>query len=162
MKEKNKKKVVIIGAGPAGLTAAYHLCKEDVESIVLEKDDVVGGISRTVDYKGYLFDIGGHRFFTKVKAVDDMWREVLAKEDYLRRGRLSRIYYNKKFFNYPLKATNALLGLGIWNSILWTVRCARNWPSFTPSIISGSIWRSTNWSNSFNNPINPPNRWCIR
>lgn len=112
------KKVVIIGAGPAGLTAAYELCKTGVKSVVLEKDDVVGGISRTVNYKGYLFDIGGHRFFTKVKAVDDMWREVLGDKKFLRRSRLSRIYYQKKFFYYPLKASNALLGLGIWNSIM--------------------------------------------
>ena len=112
------KKVVIIGAGPAGLTAAYELCKAGVRSVVLEKDDVVGGISRTVNYKGYLFDIGGHRFFTKVKAVDDMWREVLGEKKFLRRSRLSRIYYQKKFFYYPLKASNALLGLGIWNSIM--------------------------------------------
>lgn len=118
MKENNLKKVVIIGAGPAGLTAAYQLCKESVESVVLEKDDVVGGISRTVNYKGYLFDIGGHRFFTKVKAVDQMWREVLGEKKFLRRSRLSRIYYNKKFFFYPLKATNALLGLGLWNSVM--------------------------------------------
>ncbi|MGQ0543301.1 MAG: NAD(P)/FAD-dependent oxidoreductase [Blastocatellia bacterium] len=115
MSENTQKKVVIIGAGPAGLTAAYQLCKEDVPSVVLEKDDVVGGISRTVNYKGYLFDIGGHRFFTKVKAVDDMWREVLGEKRFLRRSRLSRIYYNKKFFFYPLKATNALLGLGLFN-----------------------------------------------
>lgn len=118
MEEPEKKKVVIIGAGPAGLTAAYQLCKEGVESVVLEKDDTVGGISRTVNHKGYLFDIGGHRFFTKVKAVDEMWREVLGEEKFLRRSRLSRIYYNKKFFNYPLKASNALLGLGIWNCVL--------------------------------------------
>ena len=56
--------VVIIGAGPAGLTAAYELSKSQVESVVLEKDDVVGGIARTAEYKGYLFDICGHRFFT--------------------------------------------------------------------------------------------------
>ena len=118
MSEQNPKKVVIIGAGPAGLTAAYQLCKEGVPSVVLEKDDVVGGISRTVNYRGYLFDIGGHRFFTKVKAVDEMWREVLGEKKFLRRSRLSRIYYNKKFFYYPLKATNALFGLGIWNSFM--------------------------------------------
>ena len=118
MSNQKDKKVVIIGAGPAGLTAAYQLCKEGVPSVVLEKDDVVGGISRTVNYRGYLFDIGGHRFFTKVKAVDDMWREVLGDEKFLRRSRLSRIYYDRKFFNYPLKATNALLGLGIFNSFL--------------------------------------------
>ena len=118
MHQETSKKVVIIGAGPAGLTAAYQLCKEGVPSVVLEKDNVVGGISRTVNYKGYLFDIGGHRFFTKVKAVDEMWREVLGEEKFLRRSRLSRIYYNKKFFFYPLKATNALWGLGVWNSVM--------------------------------------------
>ena len=109
---------VIVGAGPAGLTAAYELSKAGIPSVVLEKDEVVGGISRTVNYKGYHFDIGGHRFFTKVKAVDEMWHEVLANGQFLRRNRLSRIYYNKKFFYYPLRATNALLGLGIWNSAL--------------------------------------------
>ena len=117
MKE-NRGPVVVIGAGPAGLTAAYELCKAGISSVVLEKDKVVGGISRTVDYKGYHFDIGGHRFFTKVKAVDVMWREVLTKEQFLRRSRLSRIYYNKKFFHYPLRPWNALFGLGVWNSIL--------------------------------------------
>src|SRR5216684_2359316 len=94
----HNKTVVVIGAGPAGLTAAYELCKAGVESVVLEKDAFVGGLARTVDYKGYRFDIGGHRFFTKVKAVDEMWREVLSGEDFLRCQRLSRIYYNKKFF----------------------------------------------------------------
>lgn len=118
MTEKNQKKVVIIGAGPSGLTAAYELCKAGVKSILLEKDQVVGGISRTVNYQGYLFDIGGHRFFTKVKAVDDLWKEILEEGKFLRRRRLSRIYYQKKFFNYPLQATNALFGLGISNSIL--------------------------------------------
>lgn len=112
------KNVVIIGAGPAGLTAAYELCKLGVRAVVLEKDSVVGGLSRTVNYKGYHFDIGGHRFFTKVKAVDAMWREVLTDGQFLRRNRLSRIYYNKKFFYYPLRASNALLGLGVWNSLL--------------------------------------------
>ena len=112
------KKVVMIGAGPAGLTAAYELCKAGVKSIVLEKDRVVGGLARTVNYKGYHFDIGGHRFFTKVKAVEDMWREVLAEEDFLHCKRLSRIYYNHRFFDYPLRAVNALLGLGILNSFL--------------------------------------------
>lgn len=86
--------------------------------MLLEKDSVVGGLSRTVNYKGYHFDIGGHRFFTKVKPVEEMWHEVLTEGKFLRRSRLSRIYYNKKFFYYPLKASNALLGLGIWNSVL--------------------------------------------
>ena len=109
--------VVIIGAGPAGLTAAYVLSKAGAQSIVLEKDQVVGGLARTVNYKGYYFDIGGHRFFTKVEAVEKIWKEVLA-ENLLRRNRLSRIYYNNKFFYYPLRPLNALLGLGVWNSIL--------------------------------------------
>ena len=110
-------KVLVIGGGPAGLTASYQLSKTGVESIVLEKDQIVGGISRTAHYKKYYFDIGGHRFFTKIKAIEDIWKEVLG-DDLLRRKRLSRIYFNKKFFYYPLRALNALLGLGIWNSFL--------------------------------------------
>jgi protoporphyrinogen oxidase len=117
MVESATKKVVIIGGGPAGLTAAYELCHRGIESIVLEKDSLVGGLARTVDYKGYHFDIGGHRFFTKVRAVEKMWNEVL-KSDFLYRGRLSRIYYNHKFFYYPLRAWNALFGLGLINSFL--------------------------------------------
>jgi protoporphyrinogen oxidase len=109
-------RTVIIGGGPAGLTAAYNLCKKGIKCVVLEKDHVVGGLSRTVSYNGYHFDIGGHRFFTKVKAVEDIWREVLGK-NFLRRNRLSRIYYDGKFFNYPLRPLNALMGLGLWNSI---------------------------------------------
>jgi len=115
--KNNDKKVIIIGAGPAGLTAAYDLCKKGIPCTVIEKDKTVGGLSRTVSYKGFYFDIGGHRFFTKIKAVDEMWRKVL-KEDFLKRDRLSRIYYNKKFFYYPLRVLNALFGLGICNSLL--------------------------------------------
>jgi protoporphyrinogen oxidase len=118
------KRVVIVGGGPAGLTAAYDLCRAGVPAVVLEQDAVVGGLSRTVQYKGYHFDIGGHRFFTKVKAVEDMWREVLPEGQLLRRPRLSRIYYNKKFFHYPLRATNALVGLGLWNSFMILVSYA--------------------------------------
>jgi len=113
----DNKKIVIIGGGPAGLTAAYELCKMGRESIILEKDKMVGGISRTVNYKNYYFDIGGHRFFTKIKAVEDIWRDVLP-EDFLHRKRLSRIYYNKRFFSYPIRPINALTGLGLWNSAL--------------------------------------------
>ncbi len=112
-----QKKIIIIGAGPAGLTAAYVLSKAGVQSIVLEKDSIVGGLARTIKYKGYHFDTGGHRFFTKVESVERMWREILG-DNLLQRKRLSRIYYNKKFFYYPIRPLNALLGLGIWNSIL--------------------------------------------
>lgn len=110
-------KVVIIGAGPAGLTAAYELSKAGLNSTVLEKDNIVGGLARTVKYRGYRFDIGGHRFFTKVSAVENMWEEVLG-DDFLKRGRLSRIYYNNRFFYYPFRLSNAVFGLGIWNSMM--------------------------------------------
>lgn len=109
--------VVIIGAGPAGLTAAYLLAKSDVRVTVLEADNIVGGISRTAQYRGYRFDIGGHRFFTKVTPVDELWHEILGDE-FIRVPRLSRIHYSGKYFDYPLKAANALKGLGIWKAIL--------------------------------------------
>ena len=112
-------RVVIAGAGPAGLTAAYQLAKMGVSRrvTVLEADDIVGGISRTAQYKGFRFDIGGHRFFTKVKAVEDLWHEILGTE-FISVPRMSRIHYNGKFFDYPLKARNALAGLGPVNALL--------------------------------------------
>jgi len=108
--------VVIIGCGPAGLAAGYELEKRGQNAICLERDNIVGGISRTTERNGFRFDIGGHRFFTKIARVDELWHEVLTS-DFLRRPRLSRIYYNHKFFNYPLKLANALLGLGLINSV---------------------------------------------
>jgi UDP-galactopyranose mutase len=111
-------KIVIIGAGPAGLTAAFQLAKRGETAIVLEADQVVGGISRTAEREGWRFDIGGHRFFTKVPEVEAVWHEILPDEDFLVRPRLSRIYYNGKFFDYPLKAMNALRGLGIKEAVL--------------------------------------------
>src|SRR5712692_9687534 len=108
--------VVIIGAGPAGLTAAYELSKSGVPAVVLEADTIVGGIARTVNYKNYLFDIGGHRFFTKWDEINQIWHEILG-DKFLSRPRLSRIYYRKKFFFYPLRAKNALFGLGIFESM---------------------------------------------
>jgi protoporphyrinogen oxidase len=110
--------VVVIGAGPAGLTAAYELTKHDVSSTVLEADDMVGGISRTVERDGWRFDLGGHRFFTKVQPVEELWHEILPDEDFLQRPRMSRIYYGGKFFDYPLKASNALTNLGIGEAVL--------------------------------------------
>src|SRR3989304_7160668 len=106
------KSVVIIGAGPAGLTAAYQLSKLGIRSIVLEKGARVGGLARTEEYKGYRMDIGGHRFFTKVPEVEAMWREVLGP-DFVKRPRLSRIYYNRKMFLYPLRFGDALSKLGL-------------------------------------------------
>jgi protoporphyrinogen oxidase len=109
--------VVVIGAGPAGLTAAHELAKAGTPPVVLEKDAIVGGIARTETYKSYRFDMGGHRFFTKSREVRATWRELLG-DDLLRRPRLSRIYYRSTFFNYPLKPLNALSKLGIVESIL--------------------------------------------
>src|SRR5580700_8380205 len=110
--------VVIAGAGPGGLTAAYLLTKRGAHPVVLEADDVVGGISRTVLRDGWRFDIGGHRFFTKVQAVEDLWHEILPDEDFLLRPRMSRIYYEGKFFDYPLRAFNALKNLGVLEATL--------------------------------------------
>src|SRR5437764_6446678 len=109
--------VVVIGAGPAGLTAAYELGKKDQSVTVLEADTVVGGISRTAERDGWRFDIGGHRFFTKVPQVEALWHEILPDEDFLLRPRMSRIYYNGKFFDYPLKAFNALGNLGVVEAV---------------------------------------------
>jgi protoporphyrinogen oxidase len=110
--------VVILGGGPAGLTAAYKLGEKGIASIVLEKDAVVGGLARTVEYKGYRFDIGGHRFFTKSRPVENLWREILSPSDFSRRKRLSRIYYDGSFFPYPLRPWATLKGLGPINSLL--------------------------------------------
>jgi protoporphyrinogen oxidase len=107
---------VIAGGGPAGLTAAYELSKHGHSCIVLESDQrLVGGISRTDEYKGYRFDIGGHRFFSKSNEVNRLWREILGDE-LITRSRLSRIYYDRKFFHYPLKPADALLKLGVLRS----------------------------------------------
>ena len=90
---------VIIGAGPAGLTAAYQLSKQGVSSTILEATDMIGGISQTAERDGWRFDIGGHRFFTKVKPVEDLWHEILPQEDFLMRPRMSRIYYKGRFYD---------------------------------------------------------------
>ncbi len=109
-------RTVIIGGGPAGLTAAYELTRAGNPVVVLEADDMVGGISRTAQYKGFRFDIGGHRFFTKIAPVEALWHEILGDE-FISVPRLSRIHYSGKFFDYPLKAANALSGLGIINAV---------------------------------------------
>lgn len=110
--------VAIIGAGPAGLTAGYLLTKQGKSVVIIEKDETyVGGISRTVEHEGYRFDIGGHRFFSKSQEVVDLWNEILP-DDFIQRPRMSRIYYEGKFYSYPLRAFEALWNLGIWRSTI--------------------------------------------
>lgn len=103
--------IAILGAGPAGLTAAYELTRRGEACVVLEQGSQVGGLSRTVNHEGYLFDIGGHRFYTAVPMIEQIWRETLG-EDLVTRPRLSRIYYRQHFFHYPLEPWNVIAGLG--------------------------------------------------
>ncbi|MEO8745201.1 MAG: NAD(P)/FAD-dependent oxidoreductase [Candidatus Dormiibacterota bacterium] len=146
--EGERPRVVIMGAGPAGLTAAYELFKHDVHVTILEKDPKqVGGLARTAEHNGYRFDIGGHRFFSKNDEVEDTWTEILGSE-MLTRGRLSRIYYRGKFFAYPLKAFNALWSLGgietvrCLSSYAWArVRPVKNPRSFEDWVRNQFGWR---------------------
>ncbi len=108
-----------MGAGPAGLTAAWELTSKGVPCEIMEADPTeVGGIARTASYKGFRFDIGGHRFFTKSAEIQRVWREILPAEDWLHVSRMSRIYYKGKFFAYPLRALDALSKLGVATSAL--------------------------------------------
>src|SRR6202041_2912769 len=111
------KPIVIMGAGPAGLTAAWELVRAGRDVVVWEADPVyVGGISRTVQAEGFRFDIGGHRFFSKSPEVNEVWRQIMP-DDFIDCPRLSRIYYKGKFFNYPLEAMDAFLKLGPFETI---------------------------------------------
>jgi len=146
--EADRDDVVILGAGPAGLTAAWELAKHDIPVTVLEKDErYVGGLARTVEHNGYRFDIGGHRFFSKNQEVEDTWTEILGDE-LLSRGRLSRIYYAGRYIAYPLKAFNALRALGIVETVRCTVSYAyarlrpiRNPRSFEDWVRNQFGWR---------------------
>ena len=118
--------VVVLGAGPAGLTAGYLLAKQGKPVIVLESTDQIGGLARTEVRDGYRFDLGGHRFFTKVQEVDDLWHEIM-KEEFLKRPRQSRIYWNDKFLEYPLQGMDVIKKLGpvelarCMGSYMWAV-----------------------------------------
>jgi len=109
----------ILGAGPAGLTAAYTLAARGLPGAVFEADGTVGGIAKTIEFNGYRFDLGGHRFFTKLQPVQRLWEEMLGKE-FLTRPRLSRIYYNGKYFAYPIAARDVVGRLGLVEA----TRCA--------------------------------------
>ena len=114
---KGERTVLIVGAGPAGLTAAYESAKQGIRPFVFEKENQIGGLARTEIHQGYRFDIGGHRFFTDIEAVKRLWQEILG-EDLLPVKRLSRIYYQGRFFNYPLNLVNTLANLGFAESLL--------------------------------------------
>ena len=108
--------VVIVGAGPAGLTAAHELLERGVVPLVLERDHIVGGLARTEAYRGFHFDVGGHRFYTKVEEVQHLWEAMLG-DDFLSVPRLSRIHYNDRFLRYPLEGWDVLATLGPAESV---------------------------------------------
>ena len=109
-----KKSLLILGAGPAGLTAGFEAINiPNTKVTIIEATNEIGGISRTVERNGFRFDLGGHRFFTKVKRVENFWNLILEKDEFLDRPRMSRIFYDGKLFDYPLRPVNALKGLGI-------------------------------------------------
>ena len=120
MNKESKKKVVIIGAGPAGVTAAYELLKkDDFQVAVLEKDSVVGGLSKTTMYKNCKFDIGPHHFITESSKIEKWWKDIMKEEEnrgnkFVPLRRFTRIYYRNHFFNYPLQPLNVLQGLSFW------------------------------------------------
>ena len=120
--------VLIIGAGPAGLTAAYELARRGIRVMVVERADKVGGLACTESYQGFRFDMGGHRFFTKSQAVHAIWKDMLGAQ-LLLRPRLSRIYYNRRFFDYPLRPLNVVRNLGFVETLLIAVSYLR-WQVF--------------------------------
>lgn len=142
--DDSKISVGVIGAGPAGLSAAYTLSKNDVDTVVLEMGTQVGGISRTIERNGFRFDLGGHRFFTKDQEVEDLFKEILGGE-IIWVDRSSKIFYHDKYFDYPLKPANALLGMGLGT----TVKCLLDYGAVKvrgiykkPEIVSLEDWVS--------------------
>jgi protoporphyrinogen oxidase len=117
MRTSSDNGIAVIGAGPAGLTAAHMLARHGRAATVFEAEEQVGGLAKTVQFDGYRFDLGGHRFFTKLPLVERLWEEALG-EELLTRKRLSRIYFQGKFFSYPLAARDVIGRLGVVESTL--------------------------------------------
>jgi len=113
-------KVVIIGTGPSGMACAYTLVNANQPTTIIEKDGTVGGLCRTINFHGYLFDIGGHRFLSKSKEINHLWHEIMG-DDMISVRRLSRIYYRKRYFKYPLSFINTFWNLGPIESLLCVI-----------------------------------------
>lgn len=141
----NKKKAVIIGAGPAGLTAGYELLKTQKFNLeIIEKEDQIGGLAKTVDYKNYKYDIGPHHYVTESKEIEVWWKNIVSKDEFVKLNRFTRIYYNKHFFLYPLQPINALMGL----SPLESLRCIFSY--FRYKILPKKVTSYEDWlSNRF-------------
>ncbi len=123
----NIKKAVVIGAGPAGLTAGIELLKtKKFRVTVLERDNIIGGLGRTNDYKGYKFDIGPHHFITEDLSIEKWWKELMGP-DFIKHNRFTRIYYNKRYFNYPLNGINVIKNL----SFIECVSCVLSYLKYT-------------------------------
>ena len=113
MKNNNFKNVVVVGAGSAGLGVAYELSKNGIRCEVFDKNKEVGGLARSFEFRGHVFDIGPHRFFTKNDEVLSFWKNILG-DDFLKVKRLTRIYYKNKFFYYPIQFFDAFKNLGFF------------------------------------------------
>ncbi len=135
----NKFPVIIFGAGPAGLTAAHALLEKKTAPFIIEKENKVGGVARTETYKGFRFDIGGHRYYTKLKEIEELWHKMMPK-DFPSIPRSSRIYYQDRFYKYPLEFANAFQNLGLLESIniFFSFLKARIFPS--PRIETFEDW----------------------
>jgi protoporphyrinogen oxidase len=147
LNQSKKSEILILGAGPAGLTAGWELSRNGKKVIVLESDPkFVGGIARTASFNEFRFDIGGHRFFTKSTEVQKIWTEILDEENWLRDvPRLSRIYFNRKFFAYPLKPIDAVFKLGLFKSISLILSYLRYKVFPIKSVVSFEDWVINNF-----------------
>jgi protoporphyrinogen oxidase/putative flippase GtrA len=125
--------IYILGAGPAGLAAAHALTKQGVPVVVVERDAKVGGLAKSIEYKGFILDFGPHRFYTKLAPVLKFWDEVLGNEQ-VTVNRLTRIYYGRKYFSYPIKAVETLVALGLFEStrIVFSYLQSRLFPKRDP------------------------------